>query len=1200
MNCGTPLSAASASATPDLLGQYLPPELVAKLEAARAHGGSQRAGERRVITMLFCDIKGSTAAAGQVDPEIWTDVMNGAFERMIRPIYQYEGTVPRLMGDAILAFFGAPIAHEDDPQRAVWAGLDIQARMQPYADEMRSRFGLDFGLRVGINTGLVVVGEIGSDLRMEYTAIGDAINLAARMEQTAAPGTVQITEETHKLIAPLFDFEPLGGIDVKGKSQPVTAYRVLGRKAQPGQLRGLDGLSSPLVGRDEQLALLREQLSALEAGQGGFVAVIGEAGLGKSSLVDAIQKDLTARHAKNARKDSNLKASSLGELGPLGGEISSLKSPNWLKGEAFSYSRSVSYFPWRQIIRRSIGARDDDAPEHVRSLLRAQCDSGVLTADDLPFLEAMLAVESDESRQVLADFQAEALVARMTEAARGYLAALARECPLVLVFDDLHWADEASLNLLLSASDLATGQPILFLCMLRPDHDAPSWRSMQDIESRLGGRFRSITLQPLDTTHTDTLLANLLGMQGLPPKLRDLIVEKAGGNPFFVEELIRSLIETRQIVRENSHWRLASGDASVSVPETLRGVLGARIDRLPEPSRHILQMASVIGRSFDLRVLEHFARVDELDARVSQLQEAGLVEGRPAQGEMAFRHVLIQEAAYDSILMKQRPELHRRVGESLEELHAGRIEEFAPLLAHHFYAAQDDRSLKYDLLAGEKAARLYANAEAATHFRRALETARRTGAGVPQLADLYSRLGGVLELAGRYAEALSTYDHMQAFAREHQAPSMELNALMAKGTLYSTPTELRDPDMGEKTMLQAIELSGAVADLAVQTRLNWNMMLNYLHSRRLQLAFEYGQKALALARAAGDSNQLAFVLNDMGRVLICRGDFNGAFADIHEARAIWRASDNRVMLADSLGAEEEGQLALGNFDVMIALARQALEMCESLDNAWGKSYHRLLLGLAYFEKGEPWTAIRLIEEGIELGDQGGLIISRIAGRCDLAWFYGWCGAIDKGLELIEPAIESARANLPDWVVMPIAVKVRLHALRGDLHAAEEAASVIPLEPPSLPYQHYTMMVRHAQIELACLRGDYQHALTTIDAALSEMVNIVRSEMPEVMGRRGDILLALRRPEEALRMLLEARALAEALDSKQQLWSVLASLSDVQSHLGQLSEAKAGREKALQILEGIAEGLEDAGLREGFMSLARVRELFASATRSKDD
>src|SRR5258707_10199913 len=208
MNCGAPLSAGLNAPKSQFLNQYLPQELVGKLQAARQRDAM--AGERRVITMLFCDVKGSTAAAEKVDPEVWTEIMNGAFERMIRPIYKYEGTIPRLMGDAVLAFFGAPIAHEDDPQRALLAGLEIQAAMKIYAEDMRLKHGLEFGLRVGINTGLVVVGEIGSDLRMEYTAIGDAINLAARMEQTAAPGTVQITEDTYKLIAPLFDFESLG------------------------------------------------------------------------------------------------------------------------------------------------------------------------------------------------------------------------------------------------------------------------------------------------------------------------------------------------------------------------------------------------------------------------------------------------------------------------------------------------------------------------------------------------------------------------------------------------------------------------------------------------------------------------------------------------------------------------------------------------------------------------------------------------------------------------------------------------------------------------------------------------------------------------------------------------------------------------------------------------------------------------------
>src|SRR5215216_4185727 len=276
MNCGASLAIVVGESkvqekTP-ALDKFIPRELMTKFEAARAQDAMM--GERRVITMLFCDVKGSTAAAEKVDPEVWSEIMNGIFEYMIRPIYKYEGTVPRLMGDAILAFFGAPIAHEDDPQRAILAGLEIQEGIKEYVKEVHLKYGLEFGLRVGINTGLVVVGAIGSDLRMEYTAIGDAINLAARMEQTAVPGTVQISDETYKLVAPFFEFESLGEVEVKGKSAPIKTYRVLGVKATPGQLRGLEGLSSPLVGREAPLALLNEQLRQLQLGTGSTVGVV--------------------------------------------------------------------------------------------------------------------------------------------------------------------------------------------------------------------------------------------------------------------------------------------------------------------------------------------------------------------------------------------------------------------------------------------------------------------------------------------------------------------------------------------------------------------------------------------------------------------------------------------------------------------------------------------------------------------------------------------------------------------------------------------------------------------------------------------------------------------------------------------------------------------------------------------------------------
>jgi class 3 adenylate cyclase len=338
MNCGSRLASDQESMgerSQFRLDRYLPQELITKLEAARSRNAM--VGERRVITMLFCDVKGSTAAAERVDPEVWTDIMNGVFEHMIRPIYRYEGLVPRLMGDAILAFFGAPVMHEDDPQRAVLAALEIQEGVKPYAGEIRRKHGLEFGLRVGINTGLVVVGEIGSDLRMEYTAIGDAINLAARMEQTAQVGTIQISEETYRLVAPFFDVEPLGEAEIKGKSAPVRTYRVLGRKSMPGHLRGLEGLTSPLVGRESQLEVLHAKLEDLKRGKGAVVAVVGEAGLGKSTLVSEIEK--------SRQTDAE---------------------PVWLRGDSLSYTRSVSYYPWRQLIRRSIEARDEDSPAEVR------------------------------------------------------------------------------------------------------------------------------------------------------------------------------------------------------------------------------------------------------------------------------------------------------------------------------------------------------------------------------------------------------------------------------------------------------------------------------------------------------------------------------------------------------------------------------------------------------------------------------------------------------------------------------------------------------------------------------------------------------------------------------------------------------------------------------------------------------------------
>ncbi|NOT04185.1 MAG: AAA family ATPase [Anaerolineales bacterium] len=1158
MNCGASLVLAihttdvgihDAQIKNQSLDKFIPRELMTKFEAARAQDAM--AGERRVITMLFCDVKGSTAAAEKVDPETWTDIMNGIFEFMIRPVYKYEGTVPRLMGDAILAFFGAPIAHEDDPQRAVLAGLEILEGIKEYVEEIRLKHGLEFGLRVGINTGLVVVGAIGSDLRMEYTAIGDAINLAARMEQTAVPGTVQISDETYKLVAPFFDFEALGEVEVKGKAAPIKTYRPLGVKKSPGHLRGLQGLSSPLVGREAQLGLLNQQLQQLKIGAGSIVSVIGEAGLGKSTLIAKL--------------------------------IKSNNGYTWLRGDAVSYARSVSYFPWRQIIRQSIGAHDDDSASEVRGKLRH------VPSQDIPFLEAMLAVESEESLQFVMGYQGEAFVQKMVDAVRGYLSALARENPLVIVFDDLHWADEASLNLLLNLVVLSNAQPLLFICMLRPDKTAASWDAINKIQQKVKARYHTILLEPLHVEQTEMLLINLLGVKDLPKNVRDMIVERADGNPFFIEELIRSLIETKQIIRENSHWRAMNEDAKVSLPDTLRGVLGARIDRLPEMTKHVLQNASVIGRSFDLRVLKQLTSLNgSFDSQIQYLKEASLVE--PFREEYAFRHVLIQEAAYDSILIKKRVELHRRIGETLEELHANRVEEFTPLIAHHFFNGQDPRSLKYDILAGEKAARLYANVEAATHFSRALEVAKRTKAGSEQIINLYTQLGSVFELSGRFEEALAAYEEMLAFAHEHGDRPTEMKALMAKATIYSIFSQLHNSALSEQMLVAALEISREIGDRITQAKLNWNLMITYLFSKRLEQSLQHGQAALALARDSSDREQLAFVLNDLCRLYTCRGEFEKAHASIREARELWKSLDHQVMLADSFGSEAETYFNAGEYEPSLECSQQALEICEKINNQWGQSYDRMLMAFCCFENGQLGRGIQLAERSCQLADEAGLIASSISLRSELAWVYAYCDAIEKGYPLIEQASQIADAKQPAWRSFPQAAKARMHLLADDVQSAEQIVGNTLLQPTSIPYARYTIFVCLANIELAMAKNDFDKALSLADELLDEVTPLTRVDVPEVLHWKGNALLGLGRFGEALQALTQACSLAKQTDSNLHLWVILTDLAQVQLELGNQKEAEDSLAEGRKIARQVAESLLEVGLTESFLNQPRVKKL----------
>ncbi|MBC8279488.1 MAG: AAA family ATPase, partial [Chloroflexi bacterium] len=591
------------------LEQYIPKELLTKLEAVRATGG--QLGERRVVTMLFCDVTGSTAAAEKLDPEEWAEIMNGAFANLIEPVYRYEGTLARLMGDAILAFFGAPIAHEDDPHRAVLAGLDIIEAIGPYRDEVKRKWDIDFEVRVGINTGLVVVGEVGSDLRLEYTALGDAINTAARMEQTAKPGSVQVSLDTQMLVAPLFDFEDLGTTEVKGKTEPVRIFNVLGPKVSPERERGIVGLESPMVGRDAEMASLKQTVADLEGGRGQIVSLIGDAGLGKSRLISEFHSSLNGRL-----------------------ENASLK---WYEGRSRSYETANPYTPFASLFTSFFDIKIDDSDEdkyrQIKRLVIAKIpEDGAVAA---PFIATLMGVPvSEDDAELLSYLQPPQVQDKIFRAVRTLLEKESQIQPLVLVFEDLHWADPTSLDLLETLFSLTDRGSLMLMAAFRPVRQDLAWRYHETATRDYVHRYTSVVIEPLSADDSRALVGHLLEVEDLPERVRGLILSKAEGNPFFVEEVIRSLLDSELVIRDGNRWRATKEIENIALPDTLAGVITARLDRLREESRSVAQTASVIGREFELGTLEEiFDGVGKLEETLSDLQRRELIreKGRVPQ-----------------------------------------------------------------------------------------------------------------------------------------------------------------------------------------------------------------------------------------------------------------------------------------------------------------------------------------------------------------------------------------------------------------------------------------------------------------------------------------------------------------------------------------------------------------------------------------
>ncbi len=692
-------------------------------------------GERKLVTVMFAALSGFTRLAETMEPEVVRDLMNACFEHLVPVIEKYEGTVHKFIGDEMMVLFGVPVVHENDSERALRAALEMQESLA----EFNADRATDLGLHLGIDTGMVITGDIGTRERQEFSVMGEPVNLASWLGEISEPGDTLVGPDTYRLTGHLFVFKSTEPVRVKGKAEPIQARRLLARKSITSTLRGTSGLASTLVGRRSELRALQQALERLKTGQGGIITLVGEAGLGKSRLV------MELKHQARA------------ELPDL----------NWIEGRCQSYGTSIAYLLWLNLLRDWLQVTPEQAPADVRQALQTHVGSLCPDCPDdvYPYLAWLLGLPSDaEGEPIGRDLEGENLKRNTFQAVASLLRGAAQTHSLIIVCENLHWVDPTSVELLEQLLTLTEQIPLLFVCTFRPETGRGCWRVRETAARLYTDLHTDLWLDPLSAAESHDLVVNLLRAQEeLPSKLSQRLLSHAEGNPLYVEELVRSLIENGAIVREQKDkgWRVAQDVDQIAIPDTLHGVLMARIDQLPEGAKRILQLASVIGRAFNHRVLAAIAPQDpQLDQHLLTLQREGMIrqQARAPEREYVFKHHLTQETAYSSLLQEERQRFHRRVATALEKLLAERIDEQIGLLAYHWERTDEaTKAIEYLLQAGDQARLTYAHEEAIGYYQRALRLLEEQ-AKAEQAARTQMKLGLTYHTALDFQRARQAFE----------------------------------------------------------------------------------------------------------------------------------------------------------------------------------------------------------------------------------------------------------------------------------------------------------------------------------------------------------------------------------------------------------------------------------------------------------
>jgi class 3 adenylate cyclase/tetratricopeptide (TPR) repeat protein len=860
-HCAAPLD------EPEAVASAVPPVLGPEIDAA---------AELKRVSLLFCDIVGSTGLAERLGPEAMHELIRWFLDTALAEVHRYEGTAPQFTGDGFLALFGAPVAREDHVQLALLAALAIQRAVAGQERTPGNRRWPDLQVRIGIHSGLVVFGSVGGNMRMDPTVIGDAANVAARLQGAADPGTILVSDEVRRLAEGYARVEPVGPLQLKGKDEPIAAYRLLGvSHGRAAERSGAAARSRRFVDRDGELTGLNDFLRAVERGSGRLVGVVGDPGIGKSRLVAEFRRRVAS---------------------PV----------TWIEGRCLSYGTAIPYLLVLDLLRSICGIVESDTPEAIAEKLReALRQSGMDPERDASLLLHLLGIEEIGGTAALAS--PEVVKAKAFDTLRRLAVGGGRRHPLVMLLDDLHWVDRVSEEFLGGFAEAMAGSSILLLATYRPGY-RPSWMDRS--------YAAQLPLQPLSPADSREVVRSVPAR--LDERVTEAIVAKADGNPLFLEQLALDAAET--------HGAQAAG----RVPNTIHDVVMARIDRLPDQTRRLLQTAAVIGREFSLPLLRAVWRGSDPEPHLHELIRLEFLYEREASGDATyvFRHPLTQEAAYQSLLERTRKNRHAAIGVALEQLYRGRIDEVAEMLAFHFGRSEAaEKAVDYAILAGEKAQRRWANADSLAYFDAALarlDTMPDSEQNRLRRIDAVLKQGDVKFALGRHAEHIRALEDIRDIVQDADDPHR-------RATLYY-----------------------------------WSGYLRSLTGRRLALAIEDCQKAAAIASAAGLDEIVGFADSSLAMAYVFAGRLRDAIAAGERALATFEARGNRWWASRTLWHLSIAANALGEWEASIAYCGRALDHAAALDDSRARAIGLWRMGSVHVQRGDVQRGIECCDEALAL------------------------------------------------------------------------------------------------------------------------------------------------------------------------------------------------------------------------------------------